>query len=119
MLKQVIVIRKDLNMRKGKMIAQGCHACLGAVMDTINDYNTVVLFRDWYNGAQTKIAVSVNSEQELTDLHDAVKAAGLKVSMITDHGMTEFHGVPTLTALAIGPAEHDAIDVFTGKLPLL
>ena len=24
--KQVIVIRKDLNMRKGKMIAQGSHA---------------------------------------------------------------------------------------------
>ena len=24
--KQVIVMRKDLNMRKGKMIAQGAHA---------------------------------------------------------------------------------------------
>lgn len=119
MLKQVIVIRKDLNMRKGKMVAQGCHACLGAVMDTINDYNTVMLFRDWYTGAQTKITVSVDSEQQLLDLYDAVKVSGLKVSMITDHGLTEFHNVPTLTALAIGPAEHDAIDVFTGKLPLL
>lgn len=26
MVKQVIIIRTDLNMRKGKMIAQGAHA---------------------------------------------------------------------------------------------
>ena len=25
-MKQVIVMRTDLNMRKGKMIVQGCHA---------------------------------------------------------------------------------------------
>ena len=27
-IKQVIVIRKDLNMRKGKMVAQGAHAAM-------------------------------------------------------------------------------------------
>ncbi len=29
--KQVIVLRKDLNMRKGKMVAQGAHASMRAV----------------------------------------------------------------------------------------
>ena len=31
-VKQVIVMRKDLNMRKGKMIAQGSHASVDALL---------------------------------------------------------------------------------------
>ena len=31
--KQVIVMRKDLNMRKGKMIAQGAHASMKVLLD--------------------------------------------------------------------------------------
>ena len=31
--KQMIVLRKDLNMRKGKMIAQGAHASLKVLLD--------------------------------------------------------------------------------------
>lgn len=31
-VKQVIVMRKDLNMRKGKMIAQGAHASVDALL---------------------------------------------------------------------------------------
>jgi PTH2 family peptidyl-tRNA hydrolase len=31
--KQVIVMRKDLGMRKGKMIAQGAHASLKVLLD--------------------------------------------------------------------------------------
>lgn len=31
--KQVIVMRKDLGMRKGKMIAQGAHAAMKALLD--------------------------------------------------------------------------------------
>jgi PTH2 family peptidyl-tRNA hydrolase len=32
-VKQVIVMRKDLNMRKGKMVAQGAHASMAAVLN--------------------------------------------------------------------------------------
>ena len=32
--KQVIVLRKDLNMRKGKMVAQGAHASMAALLGT-------------------------------------------------------------------------------------
>jgi PTH2 family peptidyl-tRNA hydrolase len=32
-VKQVIIIRKDLNMRKGKMIAQGNHASMGVIFN--------------------------------------------------------------------------------------
>lgn len=36
--KQVIVMRKDLNMRKGKMIAQGAHASMKAILSLGNIY---------------------------------------------------------------------------------
>lgn len=32
-VKQVLVIRKDLNMRKGKMVAQGAHSAMKVVFD--------------------------------------------------------------------------------------
>lgn len=34
--KQVIVMRKDLNMRKGKMIAQGSHASMAVILDELD-----------------------------------------------------------------------------------
>ena len=34
-IKQVIVLRKDLNMRKGKMVVQGSHASMKVFFDMI------------------------------------------------------------------------------------
>ena len=33
MIKQVIVMRRDLNMRKGKMVAQGAHASMAVLLN--------------------------------------------------------------------------------------
>ena len=126
--KQVIVMRKDLNMRKGKMVAQGAHASLGAVLLLQEDDQTGALgygdsihvaFLSWISGTFTKVCVSVDSEQALMDVCDAAEFAGLPVKLITDNGLTEFHGVPTKTCLAIGPAWSDEIDKVTGHLRLL
>ena len=43
---------------------------------------------------------------------------GTNIALITDAGMTEFHGVPTHTCLAIEPAFPQDIDPITGELPL-
>ncbi len=123
--KQVLILRKDLNMRKGKMIAQGAHASLGAIFGLgTRQGNALVIPLDernepWIYGRFTKIAVSVNSEAELLELHEKAKAAGLITSLIQDAGLTEFAGVPTYTAVAIGPDEATKIDPITGHLPLL
>ena len=115
--KQVIVLRKDLNMRKGKMIAQGAHACLGACKRAkVVDPEALAA---WENDGQTKIAVSVNSEQELLDIFNNAAAMGIPAAIITAQGRTEFAGVPTRTAVAIGPAEASKIDQITRQLPLL
>lgn len=124
-VKQVIVLRKDLNMRKGKMVAQGAHASMKYMLDnSIFDGNKFTFeFNDewkaWLNGAFTKVALSVNSEQELLDLYEKAIANGLPASLIIDNGLTEFNGVKTKTAIAIGPAKAEAIDEVTGHLSLI
>jgi PTH2 family peptidyl-tRNA hydrolase len=66
-----------------------------------------------------KICVSVNSEQELLDLHKAAVEAKIINSLIQDSGLTEFGGVPTYTTVAIGPDFEEKIDAITKHLPLL
>ena len=128
--KQVIVIRKDLKMRRGKQIAQACHASMKAILD--NGYiqrGGQILpcyiipmtpeMDDWLAGLFTKISVSVDSEEELLKIHEQAAEAGLVCSLIKDAGLTEFGGVPTYTAVAVGPAKNEDVDKITGELKLL
>lgn len=138
--KMVIILRKDLNMRKGKMVAQGSHASLGVILNMFNndqkipenppeiingEYTLSLTIKEnspldaWLRGVFTKICVSVNSEQELLDIYEKAKNAGLPCTLIKDAGFTEFNGVPTYTAVAIGPDEVEKIDAITKNLPLL
>lgn len=142
--KMVIVVRKDLNMRKGKIGAQCSHAAVGAILQTLfgsnlneNDFiqtrgvKDEVIFslnkptvtipksvKDWITGEYTKICVYVNSEEELNTVAEKAKDLALNVCEITDNGHTEFHGEKTKTCIAIGPDESYLIDKVTGSLPL-
>jgi PTH2 family peptidyl-tRNA hydrolase len=122
--KQVIILRKDLNMRKGKLVAQGAHASMGAILSLCKqDGNKLILEMDdrtepWLTGRFKKICVYVNSEEELLQIYNTALTNGLVCSIIKDSGLTEFHGVPTLTAVAVGPDKEDRIDEVTKHLPL-
>lgn len=128
--KQVLIIRKDLKMRRGKEIAQGSHASLGAILNLMNDDDSgskkskILHYKNddpldaWINGPFTKICLYVNSEEELLELDYKAKEAKLIHCLITDAGRTEFHGIPTKTVLAIGPAWEEDINKITGHLPL-
>lgn len=122
--KQIIILRKDLNMRKGKLVAQGAHASMGAILALMKrEGNTLTLEMDertepWLTGRFKKICVYVNTEQELLDLHQQAKDAGMVCSLIQDAGLTEFGGVKTYTAVGIGPDREDKVDVLTKHLPL-
>src|SRR5271163_3364896 len=116
-VKQVIIIRKDLHMRRGKEIAQGSHASIAFLTNRLAQRRTL-LDQDfgggavciaefskaewaWVEGNFRKICLVVNSEEELLSIvHDA-KETGLVTELIEDTGLTEFGGVPTLTAAAI------------------
>jgi PTH2 family peptidyl-tRNA hydrolase len=119
----MIVMRTDLNMRKGKMVAQGAHASLAAVLHGTKWGYLGVFFdrrlRTWLRGRFTKVCVGVKSEQGLLDVAQQAHDAGMICYVITDAGKTEFGGVPTKTCCAIGPETHDNLLPITGKLDLL
>ena len=102
-IKQVIIIRKDLNMRKGKMIAQGAHAAMKVFFDRMHFYkkggdNTTDFWEcdftedmmEWMNGAFTKVAVGVDSLEDLMYIKGRADEAGIPNSLIKDSGLTEF-----------------------------
>ena len=118
-------MRKDLNMRKGKMIAQGAHAALKVLTDrgkAAGETFTIDLtpaMAAWLTGRFAKICVSVDSEEALDAVVARAQAANVPVALIVDSGKTEYHGVPTKTCCAVGPAWTDEVDAVTGELPLL
>ena len=126
--KQVIVIRKDLRMRRGKEIAQGAHASMKWLTSRVTvSHNalgaiTPADFTDaewaWLTGLFTKITCTVDSEEELQAIHDRAWELGIRAEMVTDAGRTEFGGVPTKTVVAIGPDWSDKVDEITGSLKL-
>ena len=124
-IKQVICVKYDLKMRRGKQIAQGAHASMSFICRRLQEAGSVSLDdftdsqRTWLTGAFAKVCCRVDSEEELMKIHDEALEAGLEVHLITDSGKTEFHGEPTNTCLAIGPDEAEKIDEITGHLQLL
>lgn len=124
-VKQVIVVRKDLNMRKGKIAAQVAHAAMKFLADAVDERAERVVRgfsqaeKAWLGGVFAKVVVSVDSEQELHELMEEARRRGITVNRIIDAGRTEFHGVPTLTCAAFGPDESERLDPVTGHLKLL
>ena len=98
--KQVIVIRRDLRMRRGKEIAQGAHASMAwlrqRVMPLLTSAGAVeqVEFssaeRDWLEGSFRKVTLKVGSEAELLAVYEKAIDAGLLVYLVTDRGLTAF-----------------------------
>lgn len=120
--KQVIVIRKDLKMRRGKECAQAAHACSQWLINKIKNRIEFSSFSDaekmWINGDYTKITVTVENEDELNGIYNAALNANLTVHIVTDLGKTEFDNIATKTCLAIGPDLSFLIDPITKNLKL-
>ncbi|MCK6547944.1 aminoacyl-tRNA hydrolase [Myxococcota bacterium] len=125
-VKQVIVIRRDLKMRRGKEIAQGAHASMAflsrRIRRALEGEAHALAFTEaelaWIRGPFAKVCVRVNSEEELRAIHAKALEAGLTSELIIDSGRTEFGGVPTPTACAVGPDEVAKVDAITGALEL-
>ena len=126
-IKQVILIRRDLKMRRGKEIAQGSHAAMEFLVSRLRQLpvsGAAVLVelsaneRGWVAAGMGKVCLQVHSEEELLAHHRKALELGIVSHLIRDSGRTEFGGVPTLTACAIGPDDALKIDQVTGDLKL-
>ena len=109
--KMMIVMRRDLKMRKGKIAAQA-----GAI--TLPEDLPETPLTAWFTRGEAKICVYVDSEEELLALDREAKERGILSALICDAGMTEFHGEPTFTCLALEPLPAERADELTGNLPL-
>lgn len=128
MTKQVIVMRckypdgkgGTTGLRKGKMIAQACHASMAFITRRLDKNEPITqVQKNWLDNSFTKICVGVDTEQELLDVAEKAKKMNVECHVITDNGKTEFGGIPTKTCLALGPDLSEKIDEVTGDLKLL
>lgn len=111
--KQAIVLRADLGLGKGKLVAQGAHASL-------NSYQRAPAIpkKGWEMGGMKKIVLKVDGEKELLEYYNRCKDAGLKPAIIRDAGHTQIPS-GTVTAFGVGPDDESKIDSVLGKLKLL
>ncbi|MDA4127990.1 MAG: peptidyl-tRNA hydrolase Pth2 [Thaumarchaeota archaeon] len=115
-MKQVIAVRTDLKIGKGKIAAQVAHASLAAAEEAMR--SKPGWFESWKDGGQAKIVVKASDEGQLRDLFKKARSAHLPCAIIEDAGLTQLEpGTPT--CVGIGPASDDSIDKITGNLKLL
>lgn len=124
-IKQVIVVRKDLHMRAGKIAAQVAHASMMFLLENNDSLNPNKIVTDltsdeaaWINNLHKKIVCYCDSQDELEQLMLQAKIHGISYYPIWDAGLTEFKGETTLTCCAFGPCESNEIDYVTGHLNL-
>jgi PTH2 family peptidyl-tRNA hydrolase len=113
-LKQVLVYRRDLGMRKGKMAAQIAHSVMKGLVDNALDNVVGYVVRGddgneyivrhprllvvpctedewgWLQGKFTKIVLNLPSEADLLLAYAEAKARSLPCCLVTDAGATEF-----------------------------
>jgi len=114
--KQVIAVRTDLEMSRGKIAVQVAHGSLSASENARVSHQEI--WRAWYREGQKKVAVKVSSEEELLELRRQAINHRLPHALIRDAGMTELPP-GTVTVLGIGPARAEVMDKVTGDLKLL
>ena len=113
MYKQVIIIRKDIDMGKGKLIAQCLHAAIGSMRKVDNE-----IIQKWEAEGSKKVVLKVNSLKELKEIESKLKKDKISYSLVKDAGLTQLK-TGTVTALGIGPVKEKEIDKITGNLKLL
>ena len=113
MYKQVIVVRKDLKLGKGKLAAHVAHASLG-VLDNVDEKALL----NWKITGAKKIVAKVKDLNELKEIEKKAKKEKLPTYLVKDAGLTQVKA-GTITCLAIGPVEEKKVDKVTRKLKLL
>jgi len=115
MYKQIIIVRNDLKMGKGKIASQVSHASLSSYL--LASKKTPAIASDWLEFGQKKVVLKIDSKKELLELFTEIKNK-FPCSLIKDAGLTQL-SEPDITTLGIGPIKETEIDKFTKKYKLL
>lgn len=138
--KQVIIIRRDLKMRRGKECSQSSHGSMAFLTKRL--YDSAITWKSWFKflfgyrptlldlityresertwlfDSFAKVCCRVDSEEELRQIYFKALDKGIEVHMVIDSGRTEFGGKRTATCVVVGPDEVEKVDEITGHLEL-
>ncbi|KAM7306805.1 peptidyl-tRNA hydrolase 2, mitochondrial [Ixodes scapularis] len=114
-LKLVLIVRSDVKMEKGKVAAQCSHAAVTAFKQALRRQPNAL--RRWEDQGQRKVVLRVPSEDEMLELADKARRAGLVTALIRDAGRTQV-APGTRTVLGIGPGPEPLVDSVTSHLKL-
>lgn len=120
--KMVIVINRGFEpkLRRGKEIAQACHAAIGAYKQAATSFGAMErdkILTGWQDSGSKKVTVHVNSEEALQALAAECVKHKLNHYLVKDAASTELK-VPSFTALAIGPDTEERVNLVSKGLPL-
>ena len=111
--KQVILVRTDLKLPKGKLGAQCAHASVEAALKSSRD-----AVDEWRSEGGKKVVLKAADLNELRKYEALARKEKLITTLITDAGHTTVEP-GTVTCLGIGPDKEEKIDRVTGKLKML
>ncbi|MFT4261296.1 MAG: peptidyl-tRNA hydrolase Pth2 [Candidatus Woesearchaeota archaeon] len=111
--KQVIIVRADLKLPKGKMAAQVAHGSVEAALKSDSSK-----LKKWLDDGQKKVVLKIEDEKELVKIFQRAKDQGLTASLITDAGHTVLKP-GTKTVVAIGPDLEENIDLVAKDLKMM
>ncbi|MBW2974450.1 peptidyl-tRNA hydrolase Pth2 [Candidatus Woesearchaeota archaeon] len=111
--KQVILVRQDLKLPKGKLAVQCAHASSAALIKSHKDD-----IKGWQGEGMKKIVLKVKDLDELFKYKGEADDLGLVTALIEDAGKTVVKP-GTVTCLGIGPDREEKIDKVTGKLKMV
>ena len=111
--KQVILVRMDLRLPKGKLAVQVAHASVGCVLKSERR-----VVDEWLGEGGKKVVLKVADAAELERYRVLAGKEKLVTALIRDAGLTV---VPpgTVTCLGIGPDDEKKVDRITGMLKMV
>lgn len=137
MYKQIIIVRKDLNMSHGKMAAQVAHASMSFLSwfirnnvdkdGHIDAWFDKDILDNWLNGIFTKVVLQAKNKGQIEKAITLAKEIGLVEGqdyfLIKDNCLTELepeevdeYGVgKTLTCIGFKPMDSEVIDKVAKK----
>ena len=123
LVRQIIIMRTDLDMPIGKMIAQGAHASEGAYLNQTKNVQIMPVelwenIQSWNKSGKTKIVVCIDSLDKLLNLVEKASELGINYYVVTDNAKT-FFTEPTITCACLGVDSKENLDKVTKRLRLL
>jgi len=124
-IKQIILLRRDMRLRRAESAALASKASMAFVLegDESDQSGSVKVIltgieAEWFLGCSTRIILGVSSEEAMRKILLKAELQGVSTYEITGSSSGKVDEGIQLIAAALGPDESDKLDLITGNLRL-